>query len=106
MVIAKSDFSDVEQFFKNGEAEVRQTVDKVGDEADDYDVKHGDYQDQTGTLRKSNRHEVDAKGNLTLINDAASESGFNYASNVESKGYQVRSGGALYAEKRLKEIFE
>lgn len=101
-----SDFSDVDDYFRKGIEEVRRTVDKVGQDADNYDVQHGDYVDRTGTLRKSNRHEVGNDGSLTLINDAESENGFPYASNVESKDYQVRSGGALYAEKRLKEIFE
>lgn len=101
-----SDFSDVEDFFRKGVEEVRRAVDKVGQEADEYDRQHGDYKDQTGTLRSSNRHEVSNAGDLTLINDAKSTMGFPYASNVESKGYQVRSGGALFAEKRLKEIFE
>ena len=105
-MVIESDFSDVERFFKDGKAEVRQAVDKVGSEADEYDVQHGDYQDRTGTLRKSNRHEVGEDCSLTLINDAVSKEGFSYASNVEAKGYQVRSGGALLAEKRLKEIFE
>lgn len=106
MVIANSDFSDVDKFFKDGKAEVMRAVEKVGEEADAYDMENGDYQNQTGTLRKSNRHEVDDNANLTLINDAKSKEGYAYASNVESKGYQVRSGGALFAEKRLKEIFE
>lgn len=106
MVITSCDFSDVDKFFQDGMAEVKETVDKVGAEADVYDVEHGDYQNRTGTLRKSNRHEVDDNANLTLINDAKSKEGYAYASNVESKGYQVRSGGALFAEKRLKEIFE
>ncbi len=100
------DFSDVEGFFREGIEEVRKAVDAVGSMADEYDKAHGDYTDHTGTLRKSNRHEVEEDGSLLLINDAQSESGYHYASNVEAKGYQVRSGGALYAERRLREIFE
>ena len=46
------------------------------------------------------------KDGLTLYNDAESPKGYNYASNVESKGFDVLSGAALYAEKRLKEEFE
>ena len=106
MARIKGDFSDVDDFFRKGMAEVRKAVDKVGDEADDYDRRNGDYQDHSGTLRSSNRHEVGQDGSLTLINDAQSPKGYHYASNVEAKGYQVRSGGALFAEKRLKEIFE
>lgn len=105
-MVVDFDFLDVDQFFKEGLEEVRNTVDAVGREADEYDTEHGDYKDHTGTLRRSNRHEVSEDGSLTLINDAESEDGYAYASNVESKGYQVRSGGALYAERKLKEIFE
>lgn len=106
MAVAEFDFSDVDQFFEDGKAEVKKAVEMVGAEADEYDVENGDYQDHTGTLRKSNRHEVDDDCNLTLVNDAESDKGYAYASDVESKGFQVRSGGALYAEKILKEIFE
>ena len=44
-------------------------------------------------------NDVDKDG-LTLKNEA------EYASFVESKGYDVLSGAALHAEKRLKEEFE
>ena len=71
----------------------------VGDEVEKYAVEHGDYQDHTLTLRTSNDYDVD-KDVLTLKNEA------EYASFVESKGYDVLSGAALYAEKRLKEEFE
>ena len=76
-----------------------------GDEAVKYAEEHGNYQDHTLTLRTSNKYDVDKDG-LTLYNDAASPKGYNYASNVESKGYDVLSGAALYAEKQLKEEFE
>ena len=100
------DFSDVPDFFWEGKAEVRSKVDEIGNEADDYDAKDGSYQDHTKTLRKSNKHEVEDDCSLVLYNDAASGKGYHYASNVEDKGFRVRSGGALYAEKRLKEEFE
>ena len=48
---------------------------------------------------ESNDYDVDKDG-LTLKNEA------EYASFVESKGYDVLSGAALHAEKRLKEEFE
>lgn len=99
----KFDFSDVNNFFEQGISEIRDIVDKVGNEADEYDVKDGSYQDWTKTLRRSNKHNVEDDCSLTLYNDAASPQGYHYASNVESKGFRVRSGGALYAEKRLKE---
>ena len=99
------DFSDVEGFFEQGESEVKEVEEKVGKEAVDYAVQHGNYTDRTGTLRKSNKYSVTDEG-LELKNDAANPEGYNYASNVESKGYEVLSGAALFAEKRLKEEIE
>lgn len=99
------DFSDVDSFFDEGEWEVEKEMIDVGDEAVKYAEEHGNYQDHTLTLRTSNKYDVD-KGGLTLYNDAESPKGYQYASNVESKGFDVLSGAALYAEKRLKEEFE
>ena len=99
------DFSDVDSFFDEGEWEVEKKMIDVGDEAVKYAEEYGNYQDHTLTLRTSNKYDVDKDG-LTLYNDAASPKGYNYASNVESKGYDVLSGAALYAEKQLKEEFE
>ena len=99
------DFSDVDSFFDKGESEVKEVEEKVGKEAVEYAVQHGSYQDHTGTLRKSNKYLVSDEG-LELKNDAASPKGYNYASNVESKGYEVLSGAALFAEKRLREEIE
>lgn len=93
------DFSDVDQFLKDGEWEVQKKMIDVGDEAVKYAEEHGNYQDYTLTLRTSNDYDVDETG-LTLKNEA------EYASFVESKGYDVASSAALYAEKRLKEEFE
>ena len=74
----------------------------VGDEAvkyaESYDRLH-DYQAHTLTLRTSNDYDVEKDG-LTLKNKV------EYASFVESKGFDVLSGAVLYAEKRLKEEFE
>ena len=105
MVGVDADFSDVDQFFQDGEWEVEKKMIDVGDEAVKYAEEHGDYQDHTLTLRTSNDYDVDKDG-LTLYNDAESPKGYQYASNVESKGFEVLSGAALYAEKRLKEKFE
>lgn len=99
------DFSDVDSFFEQGESEIEEVEKKVGKEAVDYAVQHGSYQNRTGTLRKSNKYTVTDDG-LELKNDAKSPEGYSYASNVESKGYEVLSGAALYAERRLKEEIE
>lgn len=99
------DFSDVDQFLANEEWEVQKKMIDVGDEAINYAKQNGNYQDLTGHLRASNDYDVDETG-LTLKNEAESPKGHNYASNVESKGFDVLSSAALYAEKRLKEEFE
>ena len=91
------DFSDVDSFFDEGEWS--ETAPVLQQYAVKYAEEHGDYQDHTLTLRTSNDYDVDKDG-LTLKNEA------EYASFVESKGYDVLSSAALYAEKRLKEEFE
>lgn len=101
----KADFSDVDTFFSQGFSEVDKIVDEVGQHAVEYAKEHGDYQDRTGLLRKSNKHEVD-NGTLILSNDATAENGYQYAAIVESKGYEVLSGAALEAERGLKQKFE
>ena len=87
------DFSDVDSFFDEGEWEVEKKMIDVGDEAVKYAEEHGDYQDHTLTLRTSNDYDVDKDG-LTLKNEA------EYASFVESKGFDVLSSAALYAENK------
>lgn len=99
-VRCKADFSDVDKVFETLKKEVREAMTEVGKDAVEYAKQNGNYQNRTGTLRKSNRFEV-SDTTLTLINDAASPKGYNYASNVESKGYDVLSGAALYAENEL-----
>lgn len=95
----KSEFSGVESFMEELEDEIKNIIDSVGRESVDYAVEHGSYQDRTGNLRRSNKYKVEEDG-LLLQNDA------EYASYVEQKGYDVLSGAALFAEKRLKEEFE
>ena len=99
------DFSDVDSFFEEEEWRVQKEMIDIGDDAVRYAEEHGNYQDHTLTLRTSNDFDVDEEG-LLLKNEAASPKGYNYASDVESKGYEVLSGAALYAENRLKEEFE
>lgn len=105
MVGVDFDFSDVEDFFNEGEWEVEKMMIDVGDEAVRYAEEHGDYQDHTLTLRTSNKYDVE-ESSLTLYNDATSPKGQQYASFVEAKGFDVLSGAALYAEKRLKNELE
>lgn len=98
MVIG-SDFSDVDRFLDNEEWEVQKGMIDVGDTAVKDAEESGTYQDHTLTLRTSNTYDVDKDG-LTLENTAP------YASYVEAKGFEVLSGSALRAEKKLKEMFE
>jgi len=100
-VTCKVDFSDVDKAFETLKREVREAMTETGKTAVEYAKQHGSYKNRTGTLRKSNRYEVSDNA-LTLINDAASPKGYNYASTVEDKGYDVLSGAALYAESELK----
>ena len=92
-------FDDVESAFQEYERQVLNAMDKVGREAVEYARERGTYHDVTGNLRRSNEYQVSQEG-LTLRNDAS------YAESVEQRGYDVLSGAALYAEKRLKEEFE
>lgn len=93
------DFSDIDDFFSKGEWDVQKKMIDVGKDAVEYAEDNGNYQDHTLTLRTSNDYDVE-KDKLILKNTA------EYASNVESKGYDVLSGAALFAERRLKEEFE
>lgn len=98
------DFGDVESFFENGFNDVIAIEKAIGQESADYAVAHGNYRDNTGLLRRSNKYKAEKSG-LTLYNDAESK-GTKYAELVESRGYEVLSSAALHAEKRLKEEFE
>lgn len=102
----KYDFSDVDSFFEEAERDLVEGVKSIGQEAVDYAAAHGDYQNHTWKLRRSNKYEANKDG-LTLYNDAKNDrTGVEYAEIVEHRGYDVLSGAALYAEKRLKEEFE
>lgn len=98
-MVIDGDFSDVDKFFDDGEWEVEKTMIDVGDEAVKDAKANHTYQNRTGNLEASNDYDVDKDG-LTLENSA------DYASYVEAKGFDVLSGSALRAEKKLKEIFE
>jgi hypothetical protein len=98
-MVIDSDFSDVDKFFEDGEQEVEITMAKVGEEAVEDAKANHTYKNRTGNLEASNESETDKDG-LTLKNTA------DYASYVEAKGFDVLSGPALRAEKKLKEVFE
>lgn len=93
----ESDFSDVEKYFEDGKWEVQKAMIDVGDAAVKDAEENGTYQDHTLNLRTSNEFDVDEDG-LALQNTA------EYASYVETKGFEVLSGAALRAEKKLREM--
>ena len=94
MVGIDADFSDVDQFFEDGTSEVVAGMKEEGEAK-----ATGNYQDHTKHLRESNDYEVNEDG-LILKNEA------DYASFVESKGFEVAGSAAIRTEKRLKDRFE
>ena len=98
-MVIDSDFSDVDEFFDDIEREVQDGMTEVGESAIQDAKENHTYQNRTGNLEKSNTYDVDKDG-LTLENTAP------YASYVEAKGFEVLSGSALRAAKKLKEMFE
>ena len=95
----KVELSGLDDFLSELEKEILNTMREVGEEAVEYAKENGTYHDVTGNLRRSNEYKVSESG-LTIYNTAS------YAESVEQRGYDVISGGALFAEKRLKEEFE
>lgn len=98
-MVVNGDFSDVDKFFEDGELDVESAMANVGEEAVADAKANHTYKNRTENLESSNGYETDKDG-LTLSNTA------DYASYVETKGFDVLSGPALRAEKKLKEIFE
>lgn len=77
---------EIERFFAEGRKEVKALLSDLGQRAVEANIAEGDYKNQTYNLRNSNYFEADEDG-LTLGNKA------DYASNVESKGYNVIDSG-------------
>lgn len=77
---------EIEKFFADAKREVKDYLEDLGQRAEEANIREGDYQNRTGNLRRSNYHEADEDG-LTLGNSAG------YASEVESKGYNVIDSG-------------
>lgn len=79
-----SDLGDV--FMRMAREEVQRYFDDLGRRAEERNIQKGDYRNRTGHLRASNYHEASAD-ELVLGNSAS------YASEVESKGYNVIDSG-------------
>lgn len=93
------DFSDFEPFIEEGTGEVVTGMKEEGKAFVEDAKATGNYQDHTKHLRESNDYEVDEDG-LTLKNKA------DYASFVESKGFEVAGSAALRTLERCKKRFE
>lgn len=101
---AFADFSDIEAYFDNGTSQVEDVMAETGKESVEQAAIRGNYKDQSGTLRKSNKSCVQ-HDKLILYNDATAPNGFQYAAKVESQGYDVLGSAALWAERTLNEKF-
>lgn len=88
---------EVEAFFKQGEKEVDEFLDKIGSEAEALNKENGNYRNRTYNLRKSNFHEV--KDHTLTIGNKAS-----YATDVSSRGYDVIDSGIHYVKKKLEQM--
>ena len=77
---------EIEQFFADGRQEVKRFLSDLGQRAVEANIREGDYRNRTWNLRRSNYYEADEDG-LVLGNSA------DYASEVESRGYNVVDSG-------------
>ena len=91
------DLSDIDEAMDNFESELNKELDNIGKESIQYAISNGNYQDRTGELRKSNTYEVQKDGLLL-------ENSKEYASYVESKGFEVLTGAALFAQNKVDEL--
>lgn len=89
--MALNGFPDIERLVKD---EVRRKFKSVGANAVAHAVEHGNYTDRTGRLRRSNRYRATDE-ELVIENTAP------YASEVESRGYDVTASAVLNAKKEL-----
>ena len=77
---------EIDRFFTDVRSEVKDYLDDLGRRAVELNVSEGDYHNVTGNLRRSNYYEASEDG-LVLGNRAG------YASNMESRGYNVIDSG-------------
>lgn len=82
-----SDFDkEIEHFFTQGRREVKEYFEDLGSRAVAANIAEGDYHDRTGNLRRSNYFSANEE-EMELGNGAG------YASEVESRGYNVIDSG-------------
>lgn len=82
-------------------AKVRKDVDaelaRIGSESVEIAKARGNYKDNTGHLRASNRYTVE-NGRLTIENTA------EYAALVEARGYDVMESGFIHAKEAVRKL--
>lgn len=126
-----ADFSDLDKFVSEVENEIKQGMIEVAHGGVDFAKKHGEYKNHTHNLRSAPGAAVVMYGKIVDIyvpaevghqkakektenlllygkrpnNGIILADGMEYASHVESKGYDVLSGGALHAEDEAKKKF-
>lgn len=95
-----SDISrEIEDFLREGYAEVEAAMQAAGEAAVEYNVANGDYNNITGNLRRSNYYRIEKDGDRPtklIIGNSA-----DYAEEVESRRMVV-TDGVLLAETMLK----
>lgn len=125
------DLSGLDEFLNEAKDEIRQGMIEVAHEGVDYAKIHGEYKNHTHNLRSAPGAAVVVDGeivdmyipsesghqkakekteNLLLYGKRPKDGiiladGMEYASYVESKGYDVLSGGALHAEAEAQKKF-
>ena len=126
-----ADFSGLDEFLTEAENEIKKGMIEAAHEGVDYAKKHGEYKNHTHNLRSAPGAAVVMEGeivdvyvpaesghqkakekteNLLLYgkrpkNGIILADGMEYASFVESKGYDVLSGGALHTEAEAQKKF-
>ena len=108
-----ANFSGLDEFLAEAEDEIKQGMIEVAHEGVDFAKTHGEYKNHTHNLIPSESGHQKAKEkteNLLLYgkrpkNGIILADGMEYASFVESKGYDVLSGGAIHAEAEAQKKF-
>lgn len=88
---------EIEAFFTQGEKEVDDFLERIGNTAVELNKANGNYKNHTYNLRRSNYSKVHDH-TLTLGNKA------DYASNVSARGYDVIDSGVQYIKKEIEDM--
>ena len=117
-----ADFSGLDEFLTEAENEIKEGMIEAAHEGVDYAKKHGEYKNHTHNLRSAPGAAVVMDGEIVDMyipsesghqkaygkrpkNGIILADGMEYASFVESKGYDVLSGGAIHAEAEAQKKF-